>query len=151
MIDLITNSSTEIFVDSASSVEPAKALMAELLKMEESLKSVDDVFTFTIEEDLDYLADVLSDRMEEYDEETYEKLGLADADYRQSYKICEDYVKDIQSGKIERPEYFDNMFDECEINIDSTLVITSNDPKYDHFLTLLKKFLYSPDYQEGYQ
>jgi len=150
MIDLITNSSTEIFVDSENSIEPAKAVMAELLKLNHSLKTVDEIFTFTVEEDLEVLADVLSEHLGDYDEETYNELGLEKANYKESYDICEKYAKDIQDGKIEKPDYLDDMLNDNEYNIDSKLVITSNDPKYDHFLILLETFLYSPEYQEGY-
>jgi hypothetical protein len=151
MIDLITNSSTEIFVDSESSIKPAKALLAELLKMEHSLKTVDEVFTFNIRYESDALSDILSDRMDEYDEETYKEIGLDTATYQESWKIVEQYLEDIDNGKRERPKYFEEIMDNEEINVDTILVITSNDSKYDHFLGLLKTFLYSPDYQEGYQ
>jgi len=150
MIDLITNSSTEIFVHSESSVKPAKDLLAELLKMENSEKTVDEVFTFSIETgDLSYFIEILADNMEDYDEETFNKLGLKDLNWAKQEEIVEQYVEDIENKKIKRPDYFDDLMDEHEINVDTYLVVKSNDTKYDHFLELLKKFLYSPDYQEG--
>ena len=151
MIDLITNSSTEIFVDSESSLKPAKELLAELLRMDGSDKSVDDVFTLSLEYgDTYYLVDVLTDRMEDYDEEMYKKLGLT-GDWREDEKKVKVYVDDFTSGKIEKPKYLDDLMNDQEINMDTYLVVKSNDSFYDKFLELLKKLMYSPDYQEGYQ
>ena len=150
LIDIITNSSTEIYVTSESSVEPAKLLLQELLNLEHSNKTVDEVFTISVSVDMENLADVLSDQMEEYDEDTYKELGLEDKGWRESIDIIEKYVKDIQDGIIERPDYFDNLIDDNEIFTQTYLVVKSNDPKYDHFLELLEKFLYSPEYDASY-
>ena len=149
LIDLITNSSTEIFVNSESSVKPAKELLTELLKLEGSLKTVDDVFTVSLQKDYgSYFSEVLAENMEEYDEETAKKLGF-NGDWRTDDEIAQKYLEDIESGKIEEPDYFEDLMDSHEINVDVNLVVKSNDPAYDHFLVLLKTFLYSPDYQEG--
>ena len=49
VIDLITNSSTEMFMDFAGSIEPLKELIDELLKS--SGKTCDEVFKITIRPD----------------------------------------------------------------------------------------------------
>jgi len=148
MIDLITNSSTEIFVNSESSIEPAKELLAELLKMEGSEKTVDEVFTFKLEYESEYLIDSLSEQLEDVDEDLYKELGLEDVD--KPYEVIEKWLERVNEGEIEKPDWMEEFMDDNEINVDTNLVIKSNDPKYDHFLQLLKDFLYSPDYQEGY-
>jgi len=150
MIDLITNSSTEIFVTSDSSVKPAKELLTELLKINGSDKTCDEVFTLTVEVDNERLADFLADQMEEYDEELWNKLGLEDASWQETDNIISKYLEDIEKGEIERPEWISTMIEDMEISIDTYLVVKSNDPKYDNFLELLKTFLYSPDYNETY-
>ena len=56
VIDLITNSSTEMFVDYSGSIEPVKELVNEFLKAEGSTLHCDDIFeiklidTYTDEE-----------------------------------------------------------------------------------------------------
>jgi len=49
VIDLITNSSTEIFVDFSNSIKPVKELVNEFLKVQESDKTCDDIFDIRIE------------------------------------------------------------------------------------------------------
>jgi len=150
LIDLITNSSTEIYVTSESSVQPAKDLLAELLKINGSDKNVDEVFTLSVEMDNATLIDYLGDQMEEYDEELWDKLGLEDADWKTTDKILEKYLESIEKGEIEKPEWIDTMIEDMEVLIETYLIVKSNDPKYDHFLKLLKTFLYSPDYEAQY-
>ena len=48
VIDLITNSSTEMFMDFSGSIEPIKDLVNEFLKINGSDKTCDDVFNMTI-------------------------------------------------------------------------------------------------------
>ena len=48
VIDLITNSSTEMFMDFSGSIEPIKDLVNEFLKINGSDKTCDDVFNLTI-------------------------------------------------------------------------------------------------------
>jgi len=149
MIDLITNSSTEIFINSSKSIEPAKELLSELLKLAGSYKTCDEVFEVSLTMDTDYLVDILRDQMENYDEENYIKLGLDDLAYTKSYEVVEQYVNDVMKGKIEKPKYFEEMIDDMEIGISTYLHVVSKDSKYDHFLEILEKLLYSPDYEEG--
>ena len=152
MIDLITNSSTEIFVDSESSLKPAKELLAELLKMDGSEKTVDEVFTLSLEYgDESYLIELIGDQIEDYDPELAEKLGLPTDDYNKDYEIAEKWLKEIREGKNEKPKWIDELMDDQEVNVDTYLVVKSKDPFYDKFLELLKKLMYSPDYAEGYQ
>ncbi len=47
-IDLITNSSTEIFVNAENSVEPCKELVDEILKLQGSDKTCDDIFSLKL-------------------------------------------------------------------------------------------------------
>ena len=47
-IDLITNSSTEIFIDYSDSLEPCKEMINEILKTFDINKSCDDIFNISI-------------------------------------------------------------------------------------------------------
>lgn len=52
MIDVITNSSTEIFVStSESSIESVKGLLQDVINLGGGDKKVDDIFDFSIEDD----------------------------------------------------------------------------------------------------
>lgn len=47
-IDLITNSSTEMFIDFSGSIDPLKELINEVLNLSGSNLTCDDVFTLTV-------------------------------------------------------------------------------------------------------
>lgn len=139
LIDLITNSSTEIFVHSDDSIEPAKDLLNEFLKLNGSNQKWDEVFEISLVEDettiLDYMEYRLDDDMEEFnkifpDDIFNKEIALA-------------YISDVFKGIIETPDWWLDEFD-----IQTFLKIKCKDSKYDHFLELLDKFLYSPSYFE---
>lgn len=144
LIDLITNSSTEIFVHSEKSVEPAKELLQELLILNGSKEKVEDVFDFSIE----------LGRLEEYfeyylenDEEALTELGIDpnefdNLDWTDRGKKIKEVVKDINEGRKEIPFSID------KYHVETYLVVKSKQSKYDHLLELLNKFLYSPDWYE---
>ena len=72
---MITNSSTEIFVDCQGSVKPAKDLLQELLKLQGSDKSVNEVFEVTLEEDGYNIETWFDYQFEWEDKEIYEKYN----------------------------------------------------------------------------
>ena len=91
LIDLITNSSTEIFVHSSASIEPAKAILNELLKLSGSQETCDDVFEISLEyseyetyeddeEDDDNEVNE-NDEKETYDTESYLLIKSKDPKY----------------------------------------------------------------------
>lgn len=142
LIDLITNSSTEIFVDCTNSVQPAKDLLQELLELNGSDKKVDEVFDVTLEEDYNNLSDYIEYYLEE--DEAYdtiiENYKINEGEYSDREKEIDKLIKDYQAGKV-------------DLNIDSYhvqkhLVVTSKDEKYNHLLKLLNKFLNSPKHYE---
>jgi len=143
MIDLITNSSSEIFVDSENSLKPAKELLQELLKINGSDKKVNEVFEISIELDRNDIESYLMDSCEYEDEDLYEELGLAQiSDYKKRSKHAEKIAQEIVDGK--RPMIESN--DGRPIN--SYLKVVSKDTAYDKFLVILTKLLYSPEHQE---
>jgi hypothetical protein len=143
LIDLITNSSTEIFVHSEDAVEPAKELLTELLRLQGSEKTCDEVFEISVkqsEEDIDnYLEYYL-----EGDDDALEELGLTDLDdldWKEKDKRLKKVIKEIKEGKKPMPDIDD-------YNVQTFLVVKSKDPKYDHIVELLDKLLYSPEWYE---
>ena len=132
LIDLITNSSTEIFVHSEKSVEPAKALLTELLKLEGSDKTCDDVFEITIEKDRGDLNDVIQYYLDEDD--------------RQDITDVNKFIEDVSNGTIEPPDWWDEV--SGDYHVQTNLVVKSKDKKYDKLVNLLKDFLYSPEWYE---
>ncbi len=144
-IDLITNSSTEIFVKSRSSVEPAKELLAELLKVQGIEKPVDEIFNVTIEYDEENIKNFMEYSLEWEDKELYKKLNLdeeGEKNYNNRYRIIAAYTNDIISGKVDMPSWID------DYNIQTYLVVEAKDEKYFKFATLLITLLNSPQHYE---
>ena len=144
MIDLITNSSTEIFVDCADSVKPAKELLAEFLKLTGTDKTVDEVFEVTLEED-QYNLESWFDYYFEEDSEVYDeykdKYKLDDEDYDTRQNNLKALVADYKAGKC----------DDIEIDsyhIQKNLIIRTKEEKFANIPELLDKFLNSPDHYE---
>jgi hypothetical protein len=123
VIDLITNSSTEIFVYSENSLEPAKELINEILKLQGVDQTCDDLFELSVE---------MSDYgLEQYLE--YEQYDQDDLD-------VEETKKQIEAGNI--PDWFE------KYHVETFLVIKPKDEKYAKLAELLKKFLYSSEHEE---
>ena len=142
VIDLITNSSTEIFVNSKNSLEPAKELLNELLKIEGSDKTCDDVFDVSLKMDEYNIVTYFEYSCEYEHKELYKELGLAtEKDWKKRDKIKK-IAKEITDGTREMPE-IDN-----EGAIQTHIVVKCKDAKYEKFIDILIKFLYSPDYYE---
>jgi hypothetical protein len=106
-IGLITNSSTEIFVHSEDSVEPAKELLRELLRIEDPTKILEDVFDIQIERDSNDLVDYFEYFLdEEIDEELYHKLGFRNnkVSLEECVENTKKYINDVSEGIINAPD-----------------------------------------------
>ena len=144
MIDLITNSSTEIFVHSEHSVEPAKELLNEFLKLNGETRTYEDAFDISIEKDTeDAIEQWLDYYCKEDDPKLYKELNLNKCkDWESKRRIAKSLADEINAGKREMPEYVE------EYGYQTFLVIKSKDKKYEKFAKILKEFLYSPYYFE---
>lgn len=130
VIDLITNSSTEIFVYSENSLKPAKELINEILKLQGSDKTCDDVFDLKI-------------TMDDYQIKNLIEYGELDEDVQlELQKDITKHVVEIQNG--EKPEWFV----ENKWHVETYLEITVKDKKYADLATKLKTFLYSTNHDE---
>jgi len=134
MIDLITNSSTEIFVHSENSVEPAKELLTELLKINGSDKTCDEVFEISLERD-------------KGDINTFVTYHFEDYIYENKIEDVTKFIKDVNAGNIQKPEWWHEIEEEHH-HVQTYLLVKSKDKKYDNFISLLKEFLYSPSWYE---
>ena len=72
VIDLITNSSTEMFMNMESSVEPLKELINEFFRVSGVNKTCDDVFKITVANS--YWEDYFEDMKDDYPELTEEEV-----------------------------------------------------------------------------
>lgn len=131
IIDLITNSSTEIFVHSENSLKPCKELINEFLKVfnvgqDTSLHGLtcDDIFDISIEVDKSSAQDYKDYYMDDVDEEDIKKF--------------DDYIE----GKGKCPSFVENY------HLETYLVLKAKDPKYSKLGELFKTFLYSPEWFE---
>lgn len=145
-IDLITNSSTEIFVHSENSIEPARELLAELLKMEGSDKNVDDVFEISTRMEEWNLEQMIEYGSEDIDcDELQQSLGIdPNLPYKEKEKAIKKVVKEIIDGTRSLPKEIEDY----NYGVQTFLVVKAKDPKYSKFLDLLVKLVYSPDWYE---
>jgi len=125
IIDLITNSSTEIFVHSEASLKPCKELINEFLFQMGSMQTCDDIFDISIEVDKNSA-------------EQYKEYYLEDADSEEDVKRFDDYV----NGNAKCPGFVE------DYHLETYLVLRPKDPKYEKLAQLFKKFLYSPEWFE---
>ena len=144
VIDLITNSSTEIFVHSDNSIKPLKELINEILKLMYVKEFCDELFDISlefigIEEFIEYQLDY------SYREHRtiLDSIGSTNEERKENLKQL---ITDIKFNNKEEPEWF--KCDHVYYNIESKIVIKTKDHKFDKLLELLKTFLYSPKYYE---
>jgi len=136
-IDVITNSSTEIYISAnKKSIEMAKEFINELLKIAGSDKTFDDLFEAKVE--FDYAIDYWDD----YKEDILEELNVKwlDDDNNEIKEVVDEYYKKLEDNDPEVIEVFSKMIeDDYERNLDSTIVLTTkNDDK--ETIDLVSKF-----------
>jgi hypothetical protein len=139
IVDVITNSSTTIYTFQGDSVEPAKELINEMLKLSGITdKTADDIFYFGVFKDTD---DLRYGDCEEFDGKSDEFI---------TNQVNQDMVGYL-SGNIEKPEYFKYLEsdDDDYANGNTYLYLIPRDEKYKEFGDKIKKLLNSVDAQEG--
>jgi hypothetical protein len=139
-IDLITNSSTEIFINSDASSNALDEMVDEFLKQLDSQLRCKDIFHMV----------VLSDSLEIYQE----YLDRQDSDFleKQNQQKPEDFDKFIDgviSGKNEKPTWFLEAEAKRE-NTGTTLYISPKKKKYTKLAGLIREFLYSTEAVDYY-
>jgi hypothetical protein len=145
---LITNSSTVIFTNHKSSIDPFKNLIDEILKLMGETKTCDELFEVSTLPYLDMVWDRAVDRVcdEEmepwYDSEAVEPL---------KEDLFQKFFNDVYEGKEEKPDWLKD----CELGGDyeyeqNDLIIKAKDPKYQKLADLTLKFLHSPIHEGSY-
>jgi len=124
VIDLITNSSTEIFTNYKNSISTCKEMIGEIFKIFEIDKTVDEVF--------------------------YINVFLNIGDYEnKKYTLEEIYqiIQDVLEGKLKKPDWMiereQEVFTYIE-PIDTYFYIKAKEEKYEMLAKKIEKFLYSP-------
>jgi len=155
VIDIIINSSTEIFTYSHGCIAPLKELIGEMFKIHGIDHTFDEVFTAVIacrDDDVytDYEVDI-------------EKSGFTRGNnISKSLDIGENrstltdeekiqVVEDVKGGKYPKPDWMNDAEDEGE-NYDgydpkTYLYLTAKKDKYKKFAELVKTFLYSTSHE----
>ena len=143
VIDLITNSSTEIFINCSNSIEPTKELLTELLTLFGSEKNtLEEVFDIYTEYDKESASDFIQYSAEYEDSGLYNKLNIGENLSNKDERILiEKYVDEINNGNKPVPKTF-------SYNVQIFLKIVSKEPKFDKFIVLLDKFFNSAEYYE---
>lgn len=146
LIDLITNSSTEIFTYSEGSVKPMKEMINEI------------VGTFGIKETCDDMFDTVVMCDDEYRYRKYIERLKGDGenlpkDYDESIDI-DQLLEDVKAGKVSKPKWFTDV-EESEndwyyLRPETYLYIIPKDEKYRAMAEKIRKFLYSTNHEATY-
>lgn len=148
-VDVITNSSTTIYVYQ-DSVKQAKELLQEILNLLGEEKKVDDLFYIdTFLEDIDHYTSRLDERDGYEDENTYKYKSLPNWSEQNEFML--DIIQKVLTEQMERPEWMkdaekgQNCYDP-----DLSLYIEAKDSKYDELVKKMLLFLNSPSYNGGF-
>lgn len=139
IVDVITNSSTVIYTYQEDSIEPAKELVNEMLKLSGITdKTADDIFLFNVLYGLDILYDLYHNNI--------------DPEYKDCYdKIYPYIINCIQNNDIPNwmyPNY--SNYTGYDLPRSTELYITAKEPKYQYLADKLLIFLNSPNMESRY-
>jgi hypothetical protein len=145
MTDLITNSSTVIYTYSEASKEACEKMIDAIFETFGIDKKCSDVFTLSIStNDIDeYICE------SDPDDDTPEDM-LNDDECFNSDKVSK-LLDDIESGAVEQPEWLTKKIERIsngrDYPLETTLIITPKDEKYNKMAKLVSSFLYSPNHE----
>ena len=139
IVDVITNSSTVIYTYQDNSIEPAKELVNEMLKLSGITdKTADDIFCFNVLYNLEVLHDLYHDNI--------------DPGYNDRYDKIDSYITNcIQNNDIPNwmtPNYSD--YSSYDLPRPTELYITVKEPQYQNLADKLLIFLNSPNMESRY-
>ena len=131
VIDLITNSSMEIYTYSGSSPGALKNMVDELFKIFNIDKKCDDVFNMVVLADFDYYS--------EY------------SDIPEDIEDLEQLYKDVEACKVPKPEWFNDV-EESEndwngFSPETSLILVAKKPEYEELAKKVKAFLTSQSHE----
>lgn len=139
IVDVITNSSTVIYTYQEDSIEPAKELVNEMLKLSGITdKIADDIFCFNVLYNLEVLHDLYHDNI--------------DPEYNDNYDKIDSYITNcIQNNNI--PNWMipnDSNYSGYDLPRSTELYITVKEPQYQNLADKLLIFLNSPNMESRY-
>ena len=139
IVDVITNSSTVIYTYQEDSIEPAKELVNEMLKLSGITdKTADDIFFFNVLYGLDILHDLYHNNI--------------DPEYKDCYDKFYSYITNcIQNNDIPNwmtPNY--SYYISYDLPRSTELYITAKEPQYQNLADKLLIFLNSPNMESRY-
>lgn len=149
IIDLITNSSTEIFTVSEGSILPCIEMVNEILDLMGETRRCEDIFNLAVLPDKSTILDRMWEEVEDDGElrdyiiEVFGEDSLTDDD------ILERTYDHILKENKSLP-WFEEMRESVAEYTDTTLVITVKDPKFEKLAEYITTFLYSTESQEKY-
>ncbi len=135
VIDIITNSSTEIYTYSNGSEKAFKEVIEEMFKINGLDKKFDDVFIATINSDI-----------YSYTESDLMPKDMTSDDVNK-------LLKDIENGVAEKPQWMKDVEEENNWDYftpETYLTIRTKDDKYEKFGKLVTSFLYSTSHEATY-
>jgi Ran GTPase-activating protein (RanGAP) involved in mRNA processing and transport len=120
IVSLITNSSTVLYTDSRESVNAVKDVIREIFKLHNVDKKVEDIFAISLEMNnfeeavYDYISDNYEDFGITYNDELDEPYEYIS---KKSDELAAKYLEDIESGKIEKFDWMNDVFNVFRINL----------------------------------
>ena len=148
-IDLITNSSTEIFINSDASQTALDEMVDEFLKQLDSPLRCKDIFHMVVLSDS---LEIYQDYLDRQDSDFLEKQNQKEGKNNYLPLNPEDFDKFIDgiiSGKNEKPDWFIEA-ENKQKNTGTTLYISPKKKKYTKLANLIHKFLYSTEAVDYY-
>lgn len=146
VIDVITNSSTEIYSWYDESVGACKEMLAEMLKAFGVDKQVDDIFSVTIGYDQYVYSDYL-DNLDEEDAKT--QCPNYPEDWKEQSAFLKALIEKVQSGEIEKPEWMTKAEEKEDYDSGRTptndFIIIAKSPEYKELAKKIETFIYSPN------
>jgi hypothetical protein len=154
VIDVITNSSTEIYSWYDNSVGACKEMLQEMLKVFGVDKNVDDVFYITISCDVYGYIDYI-DNMTDSEYKVFGELFPdMPTEYKEKYNFILNIVEQVNSGKIAKPDWMlraEKKEDKYSYKLPTNnFIITAKSAEFEDLAKKIKKFLYSPEHDAEY-
>ena len=146
---LITNSSTTIYTNCTRSVEPAKQLLNEILRLAGETKTCDEVFEIFVSKDIDF--ERIWDCAYDYICDKHLEPWYNESDDDVYFDTFKQFFDSVMDNKIEKPEWFENLESDIEedYDADTQLKISVKDPKYQPLADFVIKFINSPAHFES--
>lgn len=152
VIDVITNSSTEIYSWYDESIGACKEMLEEIFKVFGVDKPVDEVFHITLGFDNYVYIDFIDRQSDEDVNELFP--GYLDKSWKEKAEIVTAFIKRVSDGEIEKPKWMESAETEEDRNTyrepTNDFMIYAKSPEYNDLAKKIEKFIYSPNHDAAY-